>query len=389
MWINRSIFNTIQKTTKSRPVVLITGARQTGKSSLLIKMFPELPYITFDHLRQMDAAKESPAFFLKQHKNHSVIFDEIQYVPELFREIKILVDQDRQNYGKWILTGSQQFELMEKVSDSLAGRISIINLNTLSAKELWDANLPDIEDHLWKGGYPELWSNPNIDTTDFFESYLRTYIEKDLKQIIDVKNLNDFRRFIKILATRTGQLLNYRNLSSDIGVSDVTIKKWIHALEVSGLIVLLPPFFSNIGKRLVKSPKIYFSDHGFACYLMGITDIKIWNAHPYRGNLWEGFVLMELIKNNLLRPGENIFFYRDQNGVEVDFVIEKGSTLYLVEAKASEKIDSKKLNFKKVAPLFKNSHTVESIIAHNVNDSGIFKFKDYSAFNPLNTTFNF
>jgi len=296
MWIERQLKSRLLKLTKSRPALLLTGARQTGKSSLLQREFPGVEYITFDYLRQVEAVKDSPEHFLGQF-NDPVILDEIQYVPEVFRELKILIDKERLNYGKWIMTGSQQFVLMEHISESLAGRISLLHLETLSADELRKEKIENIKDFLWKGGYPELWSNKQLESSDFFESYIRTYIERDLKTIIDVKNLSDFRRFIRMTASRTGQLLNYKALSSDVGVSDVTIRKWIHALEISGLIYLLTPYYANIGKRLMKSPKIYFADHGLLCYLSGIENEKDWYSHPHKGSLWENFVMMELIKN--------------------------------------------------------------------------------------------
>ena len=388
MWIERRVREKIDKAVASRPIVLLTGARQTGKNSLLKRSYPKTPYITFDHLREVEAAKGSPEYFLSRLTDQ-VILDEIQYVPELFRELKIFVDEDRQNYGKWILTGSQRFELMEKIGESLAGRISIINLETLSASELRDSKRNDIESHLWKGGYPEIWSNLKIDTDDFFESYIRTYIERDLKQIIEVKNLNDFRRFFKAVAVRIGQLLNYKDLSNDVGVSDITIKKWVHALELSGLLIILPPFYSNIGKRLVKSPKVYFADHGLASYLLGIKNTKEWYTHIYRGNLWENFVVMELIKNSGFVPGENLFFYRDQNGVEIDFLVQQGEKIYFIEAKSSERVESKKINFKKVTPLFREKVKTETIVAQNINAPSIVKQKDYFSYNPLWSTYTF
>ena len=157
-----------------------------------------------------------------------------------------------------------------------------------------------------------------------------------------------------MIAARCGQLLNYKSLSSDVGVSDVTIRKWTHALEISGLIYLLNPYYANIGKRLIKSPKIYFADHGLLCYLLGIENSRDWHAHPQKGSLWENLVMTELVKNHNLVPGNNLFFYRDQNGVEIDFVIEKKGDLFFIEAKAGERIDSKKLHFQKVAALFGN-----------------------------------
>jgi len=386
MWIERRLKDKIFRSAGSRPVVLLTGARQTGKSSLLTRLFPESRYITFDYLRQVEAARESPQQFLQQCSGN-IILDEIQYVPELFRELKILVDKERDTYGKWVITGSQRFELMEQVSESLAGRISIINLETLSAMELRESNLQPLDDFLWRGGYPELWSNPHLEAEDFFENYIRTYIERDLKQIVEVKNLNDFRRFIRILAARIGQLINYRDIAKDVGIADVTVKRWLHALEMGGLVYLLPPFFSNIGKRLVKTPKLYFSDHGLACYLLGIVDAETWSRHMFRGNLWENVVLMELIKNNYLVPGRELFFYRDQNGVEIDFIIEQGSRLTLLEAKAGETIDNRKLNFNKVAPLLQKNYQIECVVAHTPPDNTIVKLKNYSSFNPLKVNF--
>ena len=386
MWIERMIKDKIFRSARSRPVVLLTGARQTGKSSLLTRLFPESRYITFDYLRQVEAAMESPQQFLQQY-NGQIILDEIQYVPELFRELKILVDKERDAYGKWIITGAQRFELMEQVSESLAGRISVINLETLSAMELRGCNLEPIDNFLWRGGYPELWSNPHLEVEDLFENYIRTYIERDLKQIVEVKNLNDFRRFVRVLAARIGQLINYRDIAKDVGIADVTAKRWLHALEMGGLVYLLPPFFSNIGKRLVKAPKLYFSDHGLACYLLGIIDAKTWSSHTYRGNLWENIVLMELIKNNYLVPGRELFFYRDQNGVEVDFIIEQGSKITLLEAKAGETIDSRKLNFNKVAPLLQKRYQVECVVAHTPPGNTVVKLKNFSSFNPLKVNF--
>lgn len=382
IWINRLITEKLKKAARTRPVVLITGVRQSGKSSLLQREFKQVDYVSFDHLNQVEAVTESPGFFLDQFKDQ-IILDEVQYVPNLFRELKIQVDKDRSNYGKWILTGSQKFELMEQVSESLAGRISILQLETLSAKELRDSSIKTQTDYIWKGGYPEIWSNPEIDLDDFFESYIRTYIERDLKTIIEVKNLSDFQRFIRFLAARIGQLVNYKDISKDVGVSDVTIRKWMHALQISGLVYFLPPFFSNIGKRLIKSAKVFFADHGLVCYLLGIKDLVGWNNHIYKGNLWENLVFMELVKTAHLRPGANLFFYRDQNGVEIDFIVDSGNTLYFLEAKAGEKIDEKRLNFNKVIPLFEEKRHTKAILLQNLSEPHVIRKKGYTCINPL------
>ncbi len=385
MWVERLVKSKILKMAASRPAVLLTGARQTGKTSLLQRLFPDMEYITFDYLRQVEAAKDSPEYFLNQFKD-AVILDEIQYVPEVFRELKIVIDRDRSDYGKWIMTGSQQFSLMEKVSESLAGRIGILHLETLSAAELRNQGIENITDFLWKGGYPELWSNPSLEPPDFFESYIRTYIERDLKTIINVKNLSDFRRFFRMMATRAGQLLNYKGLASDVGVSDVTIRKWTHALEISGLIYLLPPYYANVGKRLIKSPKVYFADHGLLCYLLGVENEKDWYANPHKGSLWENFVMMELIKNHSLVPGNDLFFYRDQNGVEIDFIVEKKGNLLLIEAKSDERIHPGKLHFDRVASLFKNKFEIGKIMAQNIKESKVIRSRAYHSHNPLFST---
>ena len=382
IWINRLLAEKLKKAAETRPVVLVTGVRQSGKSSLLQREFKQAVTISFDHLNQVEAVTDSPDFFLNQFKDQ-VILDEVQYVPNLFRELKIQVDKDRKNYGKWILTGSQKFELMEQVSESLAGRISILQLETLSAKELRNSSINNQTDFIWKGGYPEIWSNPDMDLDDFFESYVRTYIERDLKTIIEVRNLSDFQRFIRVLAARIGQLINYKDISNDVGVSDVTIRKWMHALQISGLVYFLPPFYRNIGKRLTKSAKVFFADHGLVCYLLGIKDLAGWNNHIYKGNLWENLVFMELVKTAHLRPGANLFFYRDQNGVEIDFIVESGHKLYFLEAKAGERIDEKKLNFKKVIPLFEKKHQTKAILLQNLSEPHVLKKKGYHCLNPL------
>lgn len=382
MWIERQIKNTLFQQLESRPVILLTGARQTGKSSLLRRMLPDTTYVTLDYLITAEEAESNPTAFLHQFSGQ-VILDEIQYAKSLFRELKILVDQNRQEYGKWILTGSQKFSLMQNVSETLAGRIGILSLETLSAKELRDSGffLKDaVMQFLWQGGFPELWANENLRPENFFLDYIQTYLEKDLQAVINVKSLYDFQRFIRLCASRIGQLLNYNDLANSVGVSSNTIKTWIGALEAAGIITLLPPYYSNISKRIVKTPKLYFSDQGLLCSLLNISSLSDWQNHPNRGELWENFVFMEYVKTRHLFPGRNIFFYRDKNGVEVDFVIEAGGALELVEAKASERVDERKLNFHKVSKLFNNT---ASYLACMIDENRKVVLKDYTMLNPL------
>lgn len=379
MWINRNHTEKIKKAVKTRPAVLLTGVRQVGKSSLLQRLFKDAEYVTLDKIILAEEAEENPAKFLNRF-DKQVIIDEIQYAPSLFRDLKIKIDEERDVKGKWILTGSQQFTLMKGISESLAGRARILNLYALSANELNQAGLlKNKKDLLWKGGFPEIWAE-NLDATDFFEDYIQTYLERDLKEVLNVSNLRDFRRFLTILAIRVGQLINYTEISKDLGVSNNTIKAWVNALEVSGLIILLPPYYNNLGKRLIKTPKLYFCDNGLVSALLNINSLQTFEKSPHLGNIWENFVFTELIKEDF-KSGKDLFFYRDQNGVEIDFILEKNGEIYLIEAKYSERPKVDKLNFNKVAPLFKRK--VHSVVACNVEEKGIIALKYFSVYNPL------
>lgn len=380
MWIERLHTKKIQDAVESRPVLLLTGVRQVGKSSLLQKLFPNAAYVTLDKVLLALEAEENPSKFLDRFQKQ-VIIDEIQYAPSLFREIKLKIDQERSNKGKWILTGSQQFLLMNAVRESLAGRIRIIQMGSLSALELNQSGiLKDKIDMLWKGGFPEIWAN-KLNTQEYFEDYIQTYLERDLKQSLNVNNLRDFRRFLTLLAIRTGQLLNYSELAKDVGVSSNTIKSWINVLDTSGIIYLLPPFYQNLGKRLIKSPKVYFCDNGLLCTLLNINSYKTLDNSSHKGNIWENFVFTEMVKYNFF-PGKNLFYFRDKNGLEIDFILEKNGETYLVEAKNSERPNPQKLNFKKVAPLF--NQDVKCVLACNIQEKGSFELKDYMVYNPLN-----
>jgi uncharacterized protein len=378
MWIERRNTDKIEEAVKTRPVVLLTGVRQVGKSSLLKKLFPDAEYITLDKILFAQEAEQNPSHFLNRFEKQ-VIIDEIQYAPSLFRDLKIRVDEERDLKGKWILTGSRQFVLMQQVSESLAGRVRIFNLGSLSATELNQANLlTNKRDFLWKGGFPEIWAD-NLNASDFFDDYIQTYLERDLKQILNVTNLRDFRRFLSMLAIRVGQLVNFSEISKEIGVAVNTVKAWVNALEISGLIILLPPYYNNLGKRMIKTPKLYFCDNGLVASLLNINSLEFLNNSLHIGNIWENLVLTEFIKEGFI-AGKNIFFFRDQNGVEIDFIIEKDGKTFLVEAKASERPDPRKLNFKKIAPLFKD---VIAVVACTVEEKGLIQLKDFSVYNPL------
>jgi hypothetical protein len=379
MWIERDCSDRIKRAAAMRPVVFLTGVRQAGKSSLLQRLFPDAEYITLDKILLAEEAEQNPTVFLNRYKNQ-VIIDEIQYAPSLFRDLKIFVDEQRSSKGKWILTGSQKFILMQHVSESLAGRVRILKLGTLTARELDRTNLlHDKRELLFKGGFPELWAE-RLDVNEFFEDYIQTYLERDLRQILNVNNLRDFRRFLSLLAIRVGQLLNYSEISKEVGVAVNTIKSWVNALEVSGLIVLLPPYYKNLGKRLIKAPKLYFSDNGLLNALLNIDSLDTLDKSLHLGNIWENFVLTELVKEGFVE-GKNIFYFRDTNGVEIDFIVEKKGEIFLLEAKHHERPDPGKLNFKKIAPLFKEK--VSCLVACGVRESSKINLKDYTVYNPL------
>lgn len=363
---------------------MLTGARQTGKSSLLQRLLPKTEYVTLDKVSVAMEAEENPAHFF-QHLRSPAILDEVQYAPSLFRELKILVDKNRNTYGRWILTGSQRFVLMKHIRESLAGRISILHLETLSAKELRQSRAPFKKDPatlLWKGGYPELWANPKIDPAMYFEDYIQTYLERDLNDIIKASNLRDFRRFITICATRVGQLINYSDIAKDVAVSANTVKQWVSILEASGVIYILPPYYGNINKRLIKAPKLFFSDTGLLCNLLNIDNHDGWHNHPQKGSLWENFVFTEYLKTTAATPGKNLFFYRDKNNVEIDFVIDRGGVITLIEAKAVEQVNERGLNFRKVAGVLENKK-VDCIVACTAREKRPMQFGGYSLVNPL------
>ena len=337
MFINRKIIDKLQDGIRYFPAIVITGARQVGKTTLIKKLLPDYSYVTLDRPLAAEQAEVDPEAFLKAHPA-PVIIDEIQYAPSLFRYLKIKIDEKRDLKGQYVLTGSQRFTLMKGVSESLAGRAAIIEMEGLSCLELFDAgiiadSLGEYENLILRGGFPELWTDLERPTNLFFDSYIATYLQRDVRQIQAVANLRDFERFLRAASLKTGQQLNKSILAREVGVSVTTIGEWISILEALGHVVLLEPWFANLKKRLVKSPKIYFSDTSLVCALAGIDRSNLSNS-PMIGPLWETFVFAELRKQ-LAFKGEkpNLWYYRDQSQNELDFIWEKGSDLYLYECK--------------------------------------------------------
>ena len=329
----------LQKAVQTRPVVLLTGARQTGKSSLLQKIFPNYNYVSLDWPDKASSAKENSSWFLEQNKT-PLIIDEIQYAPELLRWLKIAVDKKRQSFGRYILTGSQKFSLMKAISESLAGRIAILECHSLSAREIFNHKKQTLTQQkllkwMVQGGYPEVQSQ-KLPPERFYADYLATYLERDVRQLLNVKNLSLFSKFLRLLALRSGQILSMSSLSSSVGVSAHTIKSWVSVLEANNIIYLLKPFYNNYGKRLLKSPKLYFLDTGLLCFLAGIHDEKTLANSSLLGSFFESFCLGQLIRN-IQSKGlpEKLYCFRDSQGNEVDFLIPEGKQLYLYESKWS------------------------------------------------------
>ncbi|MCX6131300.1 MAG: AAA family ATPase, partial [Proteobacteria bacterium] len=257
MWIERKILKELEISSGQYPALVVTGARQTGKTSLLRHIFPKADYVTLDYPIEAAEADQDGDNFLSRHKE-PLIIDEVQYAPNLFRFLKIAIDKDRRNYGRYLLTGSQRFPLMKHVSESLAGRIAILELLTLSHEELELAFSQISEgdllvDWILRGGYPELYAESK-DAERFFGSYIASYIERDVRSLINIKSARDFDRFLRLVASRTGQLISYASLANDLGLSGPTIKDWIHVLEASHVVQIIEPWFTNDGKRIIKTP---------------------------------------------------------------------------------------------------------------------------------------
>lgn len=334
MWINRDISNKIKILSENFPAVILTGARQTGKTCLLTRLFPNHNYVTLDTVQDAALAEDSPETFLGRYPP-PLLIDEVQYAPKLFRHIKVAIDRDRHNMGQFILTGSQKFVLMKEVSESLAGRCGILELENLSIKELIPA-IADInpETCLIRGLAPELWRNQDMPAWAFYQAYVATYIERDVRQIINVRNIRDFDRFIRLLATRNAQLVDRNSLSRELGLANNTIQSWLSVLIATNQVMLLEPWYINMGKRIIKSPKLYFADPGLVGYLLGVSEVI---SSPFFGAMWESLVYSEIRKiNDLLETPYSIWFYRDNQAQEIDLILHHGHSAIFIEIKTKE-----------------------------------------------------
>ena len=364
MYIKRNIENTIKKVSSEFPVIVLTGARQVGKSTMLqIIKEDNMNYVTLDDLDARNLALNDPKYFLEQY-SYPLLIDEIQYAPNLLSFIKIIVDEERlknlknneTNKPLFWLTGSQQFKVMKDVSETLAGRIGVLNLYSLSLSEIFNYDSfvfnPSIEnlknktikskvdtkkifEIIYNGGMPSIVTK-TIERNDYFSSYINTYIERDVKQLLNVGKTIEFYNFMQYIAVRTAQEVNYATIANEIGVDSKTIKNWISILESSGIIYLLQPYYSNLSNRIIKSPKLYFMDTGLCSYLAKYPNAETLEVGALGGAIFETFVVSEIIKNltsHGVDPKMHLYYYRDKDQKEIDLIYAEADTLYPIEIK--------------------------------------------------------
>ncbi len=330
-YITRLIENEIVQASHVFPSLLVTGPRRAGKTTLLRKLFPKASYYLLEDPDIISRVKADPRSFVEEIKTPAIL-DEIQNVPELFNYLRTCIDTNPRRFGQWYFTGSQDAPLMRGVSESMAGRVAIFQLLPLSSEETGKVSIIH-------GGFPEVLENLKT-ASIWFRSYIQTYLERDVRAISAIKDLATFRRFLALIASRSGMVLNKTDIAAPLGISVPTLSEWINILEITGQIITISPFYENFGKRLIKSPKIYFVDSGLACYFLGIESENMLRKTTFWGQMFEGFVASEIIKHQI-NSGKRreLYYFRDQQGLEVDFIIPKGpDSLLVLEAKASRSV---------------------------------------------------
>lgn len=389
MYIDRHVERVITRALKGFPSILITGPRQVGKSTLLKVKYSNIPYVLLDNIITLNALKQDPLGFL-QLQGTPVILDEIQRAPEAFISLKYMIDSDR-HAGMYLLTGSQKYDLMSSVSESLAGRINIINMLGLSNRELGgddfcepfiptlnyltnrssrvELSLSELWERIHKGSMPEIHANDFIEWESFYASYVSTYIDRDVRRLAQVGDIIAFTQFMTALAARTGELLNMSSLARDVGVDDKTIKRWLSILQASGIIYLLQPFSLNISKRVIKTPKVYFTDTGLVCYLCRWLTPQTLANGAMAGNIYETFIIDEVLKSYYnAGKNPNMYFFRNTDGQEVDLLFYSDGTLYPLEIKKTASPNIKDIkNFKTLQTFFPSVKIGEGGIICNHN----------------------
>lgn len=374
--IKRELQSTIIDMAKKMPIISITGPRQSGKTTLAKVCFPDYDYYNLENPSILERAKMDPQSFLTRHSK-GIIIDEVQLFPELFSYIQVISDENKKD-GEFILTGSQNFLLLQKIAQSLAGRVYITHLLPLSISELKNTNYwqEDSNHYLFNGFYPRIYEK-DINPTFYFPSYIQTYVERDVRQIVNISNTSIFQKFMKIVAGRVGQLINFNNISNELGVDQKTVKSWFSILEASFIVFFLQPHHKNFNKRIVKTPKLYFYDTGLASNLLGIQDEYSIDNHWAKGALFENLIILEMLKSNLnkgLQP--KLYFWRDNTGNEIDCIEERGEDIYSYEIKSSKTIQKdffKGLNYYNKISDSKNK---TSFLVYGGNDS--YPLSEYS-----------
>ena len=338
--VKRIISNRLLALSKKTPILTITGPRQSGKTTLAKTVFPNYRYVSLENPDNLDFALSDPKGFLNTY-GQKIIIDEAQYAPKLFSYIQTIVDEKNEN-GLYVLTGSQNFLLHAKISQSLAGRVIIFNLLPFSYDELKNTkyNIENLSELIVKGFYPRIYDS-GLNSSDWYQSYIQTYLERDVRQILNIGDINAFRNFLRVCAGRCGQVLNLSSIGNDLGISYQTVKKWLSVLEQSYIVYLLQPYFENFNKRIIKSPKLYFYDTGLVCSLLGISSPESYELHYLKGNIFESYVISELLKSKFNSgSSKELFYWKDLNGNDIDCIVSSGTEIKAIGIKSSSTIKS-------------------------------------------------